>query len=163
MSTDRNDPENPGPADKYGWFYKLPDREKRELAEAILRRGDIRPAGLEVLRKRFPHAPEQMLGAAVYHLYVELPRALRDLLAQLELSLTKPENGLHSGVTSEVLYHLYNWLQFEALVPKGQQHLLDHVRDLKECLESKDLDGATKILADIEDHLGASVSPPDFD
>ena len=162
MSTDRGDTESKL-EDKQGWFYKLPEDEKTRLALAVLQRHDMRSVGLEVLRKRFPSAPEPMLSAAVFHLYVELPRALRDLLAQIELSVTKPEHGLHYGVTWEAIYHLYNWLQLEALVPGSQQHLLDHVRDLKECLGDKDMDGAAKILADIEDHLDGSISPPGFD
>lgn len=153
-----------GPADDpYGWFYKLPDEEKLSLAIAAMRRTDARFSGLEVLKKRFPSAPRAMLDSAVFHLYSELPRALRDLCAQIELSITKPEGSLHWGVTYEALYHLYNYLQLEALVPGAQQHLLDHVRDLKECLTEKDLEGATKVLNDIENHLEACIPPPDLD
>jgi len=107
-----------GPADDpYGWYYKLPDEEKLSLAIASMRRSDARASGLEVLKKRFPSAPQAMLDSAVFHLYLELPRALRDLLAQIELSITKPEEHLHWGVTYEALYHLYNYLQLEALMP----------------------------------------------
>ena len=152
-----------GPADDPRWFYKLSDEEKLSLAIVVMRRRDARASGLEVLKKRFPSAPQAMLDSAVFHLYSELPRALRDLCAQIELSITKPEGHLHWGVTYEALYHLYNYLQLEALMPGTQQHLLDHVRDLKECLTEKDLEGATRVLEDIENHLGACIPPPDFD
>jgi hypothetical protein len=149
--------------DPYDWYYKLPDEEKLSLAIGSMRRSDARASGLEVLKKRFPSAPQAMLDSAIFHLYLELPRALRDLLAQIELSITKPEGHLHWGVTYEALYHLYNYLQLEALMPGAQQHLLDHVRDLKDCLTEKNLEGAVKVLEDIENHLEACIPPPDFD
>ena len=155
---------NKGSADdSLGWFYKLSEEDKTSLALAALRRNDARSVGLEILKKRFPSAPAAMLDSAVFHLYVELPRALRDLLAQIELSITKPEDSLHAGVTFEALYHLYNYLQLEALMPGTQEHLLAHFRDLKECLNEEDPEGAAKVLEDIENHLEACIPPPDFD
>ncbi|MCZ7647912.1 MAG: hypothetical protein M5U26_22080 [Planctomycetota bacterium] len=138
-------------------------KSRIELAIAYLRRPPDGERGLDALRRRFPNATEADLRTAHFHLYFELPEAMRDLLANLEESLRSNEEAPDHGRAFHVLYHLFNWIQFEALVPKGPEELKSLVEDVEVSIKEGDLDSAHSILKAIKDRLEGHELPPRID
>src|SRR5262245_29849204 len=65
---------------------KLSDSQKRALAHAFLDRPRIHPEmAMTRLRRSYPNTAEPILNVQRFHLVTELPDALRDFLAEMEL------------------------------------------------------------------------------
>ena len=147
-------------ASRHAGFYELPEATRLELALACLARGDRRDEAFAMLQRRYPDAPEELLRSAAFHLYWKLPEVLRDTLAQIELALRESDPELHWGVVSDALYHLYNWLQVEALLPWGKQAVWEELEELRELIKADDKDGAMGTLKRLMDQIGGSASEP---
>jgi hypothetical protein len=62
-----------------------------------------------------------MVEAAVFHVFRGGVGATLDWLAAAELFLRDPAAGFDHGATWHAVYHLYNWQQFQALLPVGRE------------------------------------------
>ena len=146
-------------------FHKLPPEARLELAIELLRRpgNDRRDQGYALLKAAYPSAADELLHSGAFHVYWELPSAMCNLLAWIELSLKSSKHEFHAGLNSDVLYHLYNGLQLEALVPYGSQDVLDELKEVAECIENDDKSGAIGTLKQLMERFDASLSPPNFE
>ena len=70
---------------------------------------------------------------------------------------------MHLGVTYEVLYHIYNWMQFRELLPDGRQHILELLAELKQFVEEDDRAAIRSTAQELEDALGGSRDYPQFE
>ena len=139
----------------------LSSDQRKELALALLARPQRAEDGLASLRLRFPSAPSSMVHTAAHHVYQDGPEAVIDFLADAELAIREADHDLDMGVTWELLYHLYNWLQFRAVLPQGKQDLVDLVAELKEFTKDKDWDAVAKTVQELEDLVEGDRTPPD--
>lgn len=137
-----------------------PGQDELELAIALAKRENRYEEGLEKLRQRYPDAPDALLRAAAYHLYGELVGAFISALAQIERTLRGSENGLGEPHVSDSAYHLYNWLQLEALLPWARADFFAELKALKECLSDDDVKGARELLETIFQQFEGSSPPP---
>lgn len=103
-----------------------------------------------------------MTHTAVHHVYVDGPDPVLRWLADAELFLRDPNHHLCSGVTSDLLYHVYNWHQFRELLPTGKQGVLELLNDVKLYVDEGSLDAAKRTVDDIKELLEGSVGYPDF-
>lgn len=140
--------------------FALPHEERLALAMALLKRPRRRPEGREAVRAVFPQAPEEMADTAAHHLFGDGVDAALDLLAAAELMLRAPGRDLDRGTVQHLAYHLYNWMQFIALLPDGKQELLDLVAQLKEAVEENDLPFIRQTAELLGDVVGGSRSHP---
>ena len=139
----------------------LSSDQRKELALALLARPQRAEDGLASLRRRFPSASSSMLHTAAHHVYQDGPDAVIDFLADAELAIREADHDLDMGVTWELLYHVYNWLQFRAVLPEGKQDLVDLVAELKEFTKDKDWDAVAKTVQELEDLVEGDRTPPD--
>ena len=142
-------------------IYALTPAQRRELALALLARPKRDSDGLEALRRRYPTVPDTMVRTASHHLYVDGPEAVMDFLADAELTIRDPHHDIDVGPSTELLYHVYNWVQFRAILPEGRQDLLDLVEELKEYVQDKDWQAMSKTVQELDDILQGTRSPPD--
>jgi hypothetical protein len=143
----------------------MPDKqivtpEAWELVNALLRRSDVGTAARAAFRRAYPDAPEHMVDAAVFHVYGDGVGAALNWVAATERFLRKPEAGLNHGATSHVVYHLYNWLQFEAVLPIGREGVLERLEDLKLFLRENDPKAAEGVVKQLEELFRGDVAPP---
>lgn len=111
------------------------------LATALCARKNRRADGRAAIKIAFPSAPEEMVGTAAHHLFGDGVDAAVDLLAAAELMLRDPHTSLDRGaVVYHLAYHLYNWMQFVALLPDGRQDVLDLVEELKQAVDENDME-----------------------
>jgi hypothetical protein len=143
-------------------IYALPREERLELALALVRRSDRGERGLEAFRAAHPQAPEAMIRTAAFHLYVDGPNAVVDFLAEAELFLREPSREVDLAPTVELLYHVYNWLQFQELLPSAKADVMELLALLKECVADDDRDGIVRTAQELEDVLEGSQNPPEF-
>jgi hypothetical protein len=136
--------------------------DRLDLVVALLGRSELRSEGIEALRLRYPHLPEAFLSTAVHHLYGDLPGALVDLLAILELSLREPHRELGYGAPFHVLDHLYNWFQLQALLPHGLPELDELAREAEEALDQGDTPAVKAALRELRARLDGNLSAPEF-
>ena len=66
------------------------------------------------------------------------------------------------AIAIELLYHVYNWQQFEALLPGGRKDLLDLVDELKGHVADNDIEAVRAAVEELSDMLEGSKSPPDI-
>ncbi len=142
-------------------IHALSGDQRRELALALLARPKRAEDGLEALQRKFPTAPSSMVHTAAHHVYEDGPDAVIDFLADAELAIRETDHDLDMGVTSELLYHVYNWLQFRAILPEGRRDLVDLVAELKEFTKDKDWDAVAKTVQELEDLVKGARTPPD--
>ena len=146
-------------------WARLSVEERTALSLAVLERTPKERAekGQELLRREYPSAAPEMIHSAAFHAYMELPNALRNCLAWLELCLREDKHDQHSGINFDVVYHLYNWLQAETLIPWGRQDVFDSLNDIKDCLRNDDKEGAIGNLEALLERFESSVSPPEVE
>lgn len=143
----------------------LPDLPKDwtarlDLALALLARTNRWRDGLAAMRATYPKAPEASIESATHHLFGDLPGAFVDMLAISELALREPGRELGYGASYHALYHLYNWLQFRALLPEGMQGFHELVKQLEELADDGDLTAIRSTVAELRDRVDATLSPP---
>ncbi|MCC7001317.1 MAG: hypothetical protein IT357_04100 [Gemmatimonadaceae bacterium] len=144
-----------------GGIYALSYEERWKLAAALMNRPARREDGLAAIRAAFPTVPKEMAFTAAHHLYGDGPEAAVDFLAAAELMIREPSTELDGGATAHLTYHLYNWLQFRALLPDGKQDVLELVKELRQAVEENDMEFVKATLQELEDVVEGSRTPPD--
>lgn len=137
-------------------------QQKLEVIKALVERDNIRSAALKAFKVAYPHAPEKMISTAIFHVYTDGIHAALDWLVDVELFLQNPEHTLDHGVTYHLIYHLYNWLQFTAILPETNESLLEKILDVKAALEEDDREGAINILEELKERFDGDLYAPDF-
>src|SRR5262249_15855444 len=134
------------------------------LAHAFLDRPWITgEAAMARLRTSRPEAAHSVLHALRFHLVVEIPGALRDMLAELELYWRDPQRPLDLwGDTLHLLYHLYNYQLVERLAETGRTEVVELVRDIRASFDDDDREGMKNSLDKLEELLegGKSFEAP---
>jgi hypothetical protein len=143
--------------------YALTAAQKLELALALMGREHRDRDGRDAFRTAYPSAPEEMVSTAAFHVYTDGAPAVVAFLADAELFLRDPDHRMHLGVTYEVLYHIYNWMQFRELLPDGRQHILELLAELKQFVEEDDRAAIRSTAQELEDALGGSRDYPQFE
>ena len=137
--------------------------EKLEVIKALLNRKNVRSDGLEAFECAYPDAPLSMLEAATFHIYVDGIDAVFDWLLEIERFLRDPSSTIDYGKTSHLIYHLYNWIQLQTIIPEGKRGILEKVSDLKDALEDDDFEAVREITFDLESILSGDLNPPNFE
>ena len=131
------------------------------MISSLLGREDLHAEGSRVLAAQYPSAPDQMITTAVHHVYGDGVVAATDFLVEIERSIRNPSHRVEMGIVVHLLFHLYNWLAFESILPIGSEDLLDHVRELRTLVEDDDREAVLGVLEDLQDLLDGSRLPPD--
>ncbi len=142
---------------------KLSREARLDLAVALLRRVDVTERGRERLLRSFPDASVDVRDAGTFHLFTELPGALLDVLADIELSLLDPLHELNEGTVWHALYHLYNWVQLLAVLPWGRRDVIDELREVIGSLKNNDPEGALDLVERLAERLTGMADPPSAD
>jgi hypothetical protein len=138
------------------------EAESVALMQALLARPGVGTAAAEAFRRAYPDAPPAMIDTAVHHVVSEGIQATVDWLAAIERFIRDPSAGLDYGAVWHVVYHLYNWQQFQALMPLlGRDGLKEHLRDVREFLEENDKQSALDVLKRLASAIEGDVSPPE--
>ncbi len=141
--------------------YDLPWDERRLLAQALLDRSNRVADGRSALRAKYPPAvPDEMIDTANHHVYNDGPEAAIDYLADAELAIRNPDHKMSYGPVYHLLDHMYNWLQFQALLPEGKQELLDLVEELREHIDAKDWTAVADVAAELDAAVGGNRTSP---
>jgi hypothetical protein len=135
-------------------------REKLAIVEALLSRENLKGDGDAALRAAHPSAPAEMINTAGFHLFTDGIEAAVDWLVAVERFVRDPSKGLDYGATWHLIYHLYNWQQFQALLPHGREGMLELVRDVKTLLNEGDTEAAKRAIEAIEAILNGARQPP---
>lgn len=143
------------------WKLTLP--ELLQLANALFQRKDVRGDAEKAFRHAYPQAPDSMIQTAAHHVYGDGPEAVIRWLADAELFLRDPNRRLDVGVTYDLLHHVYNWHQFQALMPIGKAGLIERLDDIKLFAEEGSIDAVKKTADDLKAMLNGNVDYPDFD
>jgi hypothetical protein len=107
----------------------MTDGEKLDLIRALLSRADLSQAGRYAFRQSHSDAPPEMIDTAAFHVYGDGVGAALDWLVAAEQFLRDPSRPLDYGATWHLIYHLYNWLQFPALLPVGRAGVLERLAE----------------------------------
>jgi hypothetical protein len=134
--------------------------ETWELINALLGRSDLLDAAADAFRRAYPDAPSSMIAAAVFHVFCDGIGAALNWVAAAERFLRDPSHGLDHGATWHVVYHLYNWQQFEALMPVGREGVLERLKDIKLFLSEDNPKAAERVLDQLEEMFRGNVPPP---
>lgn len=137
--------------------------ETQDLVAALLRRTDAAQLGRKALQQSHPQAPPAMLDAAVSHVFTDGVAAAAEWLATVERFLQDPAVGIDPGVTSQLLYHLYNWHQFQALLPIGREGVLEMLDDARQSLGENDADAAQRVLDELTTLFQGCARPPSLE
>ena len=138
----------------------LASPETLELVHALLGRAGVAEAAAAAFRMAYPDAPPHMIEAAVYHVFREGVGAALDWVAAAERFLRDPASGFDYGATWHAVYHLYNWQQFQALLPIGREGVLDRLADIKQFLSENDPEAAAGVVKQLEELFRGDVQPP---
>jgi len=145
-------------------IHLLPEAERLELAVALIKRDPQErwQQGRLALQHRFPTAPETMINTAAFHLYEDTPQAVIDFVADAELALRDPDHEFDLGVSEHILSHVYNWLQFEPLLPTATEDMLELLKQIQECVADDDKEGLLQTVDEFREILEGFQSHPDF-
>jgi plasmid stabilization system protein ParE len=138
----------------------LASAETLDSVHALLARGEVAEAAADAFRVAYPDAPQHMVDAAVYHVYRDGVGAALDWVAAAEQFLRDPAAGFHSGATWHAVYHLYNWQQFQALLPIGRDGVLERLSDLKLFVTEGSNEAAAQVIRQLEELFRGGVQPP---
>jgi hypothetical protein len=142
-----------------------PQNRTEHLAQAaaLFARPDLGEAGRNAFAKAYPHAPAEMISTAAFHVYVDGCDAALAFIAEAERFLRDPSQELNYAATYELLYHVYNWHQFRALLPEGKPGVMELLAELKQFVAEDDRDAIVKTAEELEDLLDGHKSYPDFE
>jgi hypothetical protein len=136
--------------------------EALRLIDSLLARPDAIYDARCAIAERFPDAPIEMIDTATFHLCVDGIDAALVWLATIEQFLQKPDNGLDYGATWHLLYHLYNWQQFEALLPLGKLGIAKHLEDVIALLDASNPDAAKQTIVHLIECIRGDLESPGF-
>ena len=131
-----------------------------KLIDALLARRDAIEDARWAFADRYPDAPKEMIDTATFHVCVDGIDAALVWLASIEQFLQHPKRGLDYGATWHLLYHLYNWQQFDALLPLGRAGIAEHLADVKTLLDEGNSTAAEETIDRLIKCLGGDVAPP---
>ncbi len=134
--------------------------ETWELINALVNRGDIIPAATAAFRHAYPDAPEPMIDSAVFHVFRDGVGAALEWVAATERFLRNPNERIDYGATWHVIYHLYNWQQFEAVLPIGKEGVLERLKDMELLLNEGNSEAARAVLKQLEELFSGDVPHP---
>jgi hypothetical protein len=138
--------------------------DSRALLASLLQRGPERiELAREMFRRKYPEATEQMVSAAVFHLFADGIDACVVWLADLERFLSDPDHKLCYGSSSHLLYHVYNWHQLEALIPHGKSGMHDLLDDILQFAAEDDMESVKRAAAEFKNLLEGHDQPPTSD
>ena len=138
----------------------LTSPETLELIHALLGRAGIAEAATAAFRLAYPDAPPHMLETAVHHVFRDGVGAALDWVAAAERFLRNPASEFDYGATWHAVYHLYNWLQFQGLLPIGREGVLERLADLNLFLSEGDTEAAVGVVNQLEELFRGDVPPP---
>jgi plasmid stabilization system protein ParE len=138
----------------------LADSQTLDLIHALLARGEVDEDAAAAFRLAYPDAPPHMVEAAVYHVYRDGVGAALDWVAAAERFLRDPAAGFDYGATWHAVYHLYNWQQFQAILPIGRDGVLERLADLKLFVSEGSTDAAAQVIRQLEELFRGDVQPP---
>jgi len=130
------------------------------LLGALLERPDATKDGEANLRREYPDAPDESVRAFAHHLYRELPHALLGFLGEIERSLEDGGGRIDPGKTWHLLYHLYNLVQLEALMPWCREDLVSEINAAIVALEGDDRKFALNTMIRLRDLSRGEMAPP---
>jgi hypothetical protein len=136
--------------------------ETLELVHALLARAEVVETATAAFRRAYPDAPPHMIEAAVFHVFRDGVGAALDWVAAAERFLRNPDAGFDYGATWHAIYHLYNWQQFQALLPIGRVGLLDRLADIRLFLSEDNPEAAVNVVKQLEELFRGDVQPPDI-
>ncbi|MBZ8182739.1 MAG: hypothetical protein SAL07_08285 [Oscillatoria sp. PMC 1051.18] len=144
------------------WISNLTKEECLELVQALCQRSDLLVQAQQAFRQAYPEASEQMISTAITHVYLDGSRAALDWLASTELFLRNPDNEILNQCVDHLLYHLYNWHQFQTLIHARVTDLLEIIQDFKESVDNEDKEVALAAALELEKRLHARLTPPEL-
>lgn len=101
-----------------------------------------------------------MIEAAIFHVFRDGVEAALDWVAAAERFLRNPDEGFDDRATWHAVYHLYNWQQFQALLPIGRHGVLDRLADIKLFLSEDNRKAAAAVVKQLEEMFRGDVQPP---
>jgi len=131
-----------------------------EMITALIARPEVMAEAREAFRLKYPDAPPEMIDTAAFHVCQDGIDAALEWIANIELFLRSPSKGLNYGSTWHLVYHLYNWLQFQALLPLGRAGIVEHLRDAQVCIDEESPDAAKQSIQLLIDQFTGDVGPP---
>jgi hypothetical protein len=143
-------------------FQGLSCDQRWELVRELLSRKNLDSAARLAFHEAYPTAPDAMIGTAVFHTYRDGIGAALDWLVSLELFLRDPSREMEMGTTYHLLYHLYNWYQFNALLPDGKADVLSQLQEIKALARDGEIESVIAALEGLEDMFGGSRDNPNF-
>jgi hypothetical protein len=139
------------------------NQEQRwEIVRTLLQRSNLSSEANQAFCQAYPNAPEEMLQTAVFHTYVDGVGAAIDWLVDLELFLREPSRGLDIGATYHLLYHLYNWYQFNALLPTGKTGVLERLKEIRGLVADGDVEAILATVEELESMFEGGRGYPSF-
>lgn len=130
------------------------------LAQALFARANRTADARATLRAAYPSVPHAMIDTACFHIYVDGVDAALAFVADAERALRDPAHRPDVGIAYELLYHLYNWLQFEALLPDGNQDVVDLTAELRKAAKEQDWETVSSLIEELDDVVSGSRSAP---
>ncbi|MEO1296298.1 MAG: hypothetical protein AAFW75_10920 [Cyanobacteria bacterium J06636_16] len=140
----------------------LSQEQRWEIVRGLLQRSNLSSEARKALRRAYPEAPEEMLNTAIFHTYVDGIGAAIDWLVDLELFLREPNRELDISTTYHLLYHLYNWHQFHALLPDGRTGVLERLKEIRELVADGEIDAIIATVEELQSMLEGGRNYPDF-
>ena len=138
-------------------------REQRwEIVQSLLQRSNLEDQAKQALRCMYPEAPEEMLHTAIFHTYTDGIGAAIDWLVDLELFLREPRKELSSSATYHLLYHLYNWHQFRALLPSGKTGVRERLQEIRALAEDGEIEAVIETIEELQSAFKGEENYPDF-
>jgi hypothetical protein len=134
-----------------------------ELVAALVQRANLPEATRSALQEAFPDAPRAMIETAAFHVATDGVAAAVQWLAAVERFLREPDKGLDYGATWHLLYHLYNWQQFQSLLPHGRTGILERIEDAKFHLSEGDTEALRAVLKQLEEMFQGGLQPPQLE
>jgi hypothetical protein len=140
---------------------KMTSDHLRTLLDGLLDRGANRiELARDTFRRKYPEATDQMISAAVFHLFTEGIDACVEWLADLERFLADPDHKLCYGISSHLLYHVYNWHQLESLMPHGKTVMHELLDDILESAAENDMESVKRAVTEFKNILEGHDRPP---
>ncbi len=138
------------------------EEKLEKIREALGDRSALDSKARAALQVAYPNAPEEMRQTAHFHVFTDGIDAALDWLLAVADFANYPEEGkeIDEGATFHLLYHLYNWQQFQALLPRGGQGLADLCSDLQQAVQEQDLEWARNVAEQIEAKIKGSEKSP---
>jgi hypothetical protein len=117
-------------------------------------------AAAAAFRHAYPDAPAELIETAIFHVFKDGVGAALEWVAAAERFLRDPAAGFDCGATWHVVYHLYNWLQFQALLPIARDGVMKRLADLRLFLSENDTEAASGVVTQLEELFRGGVQPP---